>query len=163
MPEMTDPYDALTSFQKALRAGILDIHRCELDPKLFVHPDRAGGVMRLTYVYLDRKTVTAFTNFVQTEPFEGLPCFQIGYAVPPAYRKQGRATALVKAAIAEMLHGFSRNKVPEFYVEAIVGRDNLASQKVAAKVLEQVGREIVDSHSGKPALSYMKKMAAGAS
>lgn len=158
MPEMTDPYDALKSFQQAIKAGILDLHRCELDPKLFVHADKAGDAMRLTYAYIDRKTVTAFTNFVQTEPYEGFPCFQVGYAVPPAYRNQARATTVVKAAIAEMVSGFSRNGMTAFYVEAIVGRDNLASQRVAEKVLMQKGREIVDAVSGQPALSYMRRI-----
>lgn len=160
MPEMTNPYDALKSFQQAIRAGILDLHRCELDPELFVHADRAGDAMRLTYAYIDGKSVTAFTNLVQTEPYEGLPCFQVGYAVPPTYRNQGRATAVVKAAIAEMVSGFSRNGLPALYVEAIVGRDNLASQRVAEKVLMQNGREVVDSISGQPALSYMRKIGA---
>jgi len=160
MPEMTDPQDALKLFQRAFREGILELRRCSLEPDLWVHVDRVNNHFRLTYAYLDGRTVTAFAVFVQTEPHEGLPCFQVGYAVPPKFRKQGKGTAVVKSAIAEMEHGFSRTAMTSFYIEAIVGRDNVASQRVAETVLLQKGRETVDSVSGKPALAYMRKMGA---
>jgi hypothetical protein len=38
--------------------------------------------------------------FAQDGAIEGKPCFAIGYAVPEAYRNQGRAREIVKAALA---------------------------------------------------------------
>jgi hypothetical protein len=36
---MTDPFDALTSFQQALANGEIDLQAGELDPDLFVYVD----------------------------------------------------------------------------------------------------------------------------
>jgi hypothetical protein len=118
---LTDSSDALTSFQQALLDGEIQLRRDDLDPKLFVHHDSPQGKMRLTYARLDGQTVTALALVVMGDPIEGLPCFELGVAVPEEYRRQGRAKKIVEAAIAELKHGLARNKIPTFYVEAIVG------------------------------------------
>jgi len=86
---MTDPFDALTSFQQALLDGEISLQAGELDPDLFVHFDKPTGVPRITYVRLDGQTVTALALMVRTEPMHGLPCFQAGVAVPEAYGGKG--------------------------------------------------------------------------
>ncbi len=118
MARMTDPSDALTSFQKALLDGELQLRRGEIDPELFVHHDNPQGKMRLTYACLEGQTVTALAIVVMGDPIEGLPCFELGVAVPEAYRSQGRAKKTVEAAIAELKHGLARNKISTFYVPA---------------------------------------------
>jgi RimJ/RimL family protein N-acetyltransferase len=155
---MTDPTDSLNGFQKALEEGELRLHRGELDHELSVLSDRPQGAMRMTYARIQDRTVTALAVFVLTEPIEGLPCFQLGIAVPEAHRRQGRAKSIVEAAIAEMKNGFSRNKIPAFYVEAIVGADNVASQRVAAATLSDAPTAVTDQLSGLPALQYLRKV-----
>lgn len=155
---MTDPTDSLKSFQKALDDGELRLQRGELDPDLFVFADRPEGETRMTYARIEDGTVTALAVFVLTERVESLPCFQLGIAVPDTLRRQGRAKTIVEAAIAEMKNGFSRAGMPAFYVEAIVGADNLASQQVAAATLSDTPKKCMDQLSGAPALQYMRKV-----
>jgi GNAT superfamily N-acetyltransferase len=158
MPAMTDPTDSLLGFQKALDDRELHLQRGERDKELFVHADQPQGVMRLTYVRIDQGIATALAVFVIAEPLEGLPCFQLGIAVPETHRRRGLAKAIVEAAIAEMKHGFARNNIASFYIEAIVGADNIASQRVVAATLSDKPKEIIDKFSRLPALQYLRKV-----
>jgi hypothetical protein len=154
---MTDPTDALLSFQQAIREGAIQLRRGELDRELFFHLDHPNGHARFTYVRLERQTVTAFVNMTVADPIDGTPCLQIGVAVPVKYRRQGRAKNAIEAAIAELKHGFARNKISTFYVEAIVGADNEASKHVAAATISPTPIAITDEFSGLPALQYLRK------
>lgn len=159
MPAMTDPTDSLTSFQEHLPLGILPLQPCQLHPGVQVMMDEpAPGVQRFTYVTVEDGTATAMALFVNTEPMEGRMCLAIGYAVPEEYRRQGRAKAIVAAAIDELRNGFGRAGVLPIFIEAVVGRDNVASQKVAAALLSASPEEIVDEESGQPALQYVLKI-----
>ena len=155
MPEMTDPSNAMVSFQEVLSAGGLTPFPAALDRNLFVYADEAMGVARIVYVRLDGGTVTAFVNFAESEPIDGIRCFGIGYAVPKAYRGHGRAKDAVAAALAEMRHGFRRNGLSALYVEAVIGVDNLASQHVAAAAISGDPAKVTDSVSGLPAFRYL--------
>jgi hypothetical protein len=158
MPQMTDPFAALESFQEALASGGLVLRRGAIDPELFVHVDHPNGFPRFTYVRLDHRTVTALVMFVRVDPLKGSPCFQIGYAVPENYRAQGRAKDIVVAAIAELKRGLTANGVPGFYIEAIVGTDNEPSIRVAAATISTSPVQITDHFSGLPALHYVLKV-----
>jgi RimJ/RimL family protein N-acetyltransferase len=109
-------------------------------------------------VTLQNRTVTALVIFVISDPIDGTPYFQIGYAVPEAYRNQGRAKKAVSAASAELEHGLSRNRVATFHVEAIIGADNKASQKVAEETLSMTPVAVTDEVSGVPAFQYVRKI-----
>jgi hypothetical protein len=156
---MTDPSDALKSFQQALVDGEIQLQRGQIDPELFLHLDHTNGQPRFTYVRLKHQTVTALVILVIGDPIEGVPCFQIGYAVPEAYRSQGRAKNAVGAAIIELRHGLARNRIiSTFYVEAIVGTDNESSKHVAAATITTTPVEVTDQVSGLPALHYVRKI-----
>lgn len=132
---MTDPTNALQSFQQALLHGGIQLQPGVLDRDIYVYFDRPNGGSRFTYVRLAGTTVTAFVEFASCEAIEGTTCFAIGYAVPEAYRNQGRAKNAIRAAISEMQHGLGRIGLSVFYVEAIVGVDNKPSQRVAEQVI----------------------------
>jgi hypothetical protein len=155
---MTDPFDALTSFQQALLDGEISLRAGELDPDLFLHVDHPTGVPRFTYVRLARQSVTALAIMIQTEPMHGLPCFQVGVAVLEAQRGKGHAKSVVAAAIAELRHGLSRNKISSFYVEAIVSIHNEPSKRVAESTLSTTPVAVTDEVSGLPALQYVRKI-----
>jgi ribosomal protein S18 acetylase RimI-like enzyme len=155
---MTDPFDGLVSFQQALLDGEINLQAGALDPNLFLHVDRPEGVLRLTYVRLDGQSVTAFANIVETEPMHDLPCFQVGVAVPEEYRGKGYAKSVLSAAIAELKHGLSRNKIPSFYLEAIVSVDNEPSKRVAEATISASPVSVTDEFSGLPALQYVRKI-----
>ena len=156
MTQMTDPFDGLKELQKAIDARIVQMTPCELHPDICVHFDRPNGEHRFSYALIENGEIKSFAVFVIVEPLEGLPCFNVGYAVPLKYRKQGFATEILKKSADELRHGFGRNSIKEFYLEAIVGADNVGSQKLASKFFETTPRECTDSFSGKPALAYTK-------
>lgn len=155
---IVDPSLAMQSFQQELLDGRIGLQRGHLDANLFVHVDTVLGRRRLTYVRLEGKTVTALVMFVLSEPIRRIRCFAIGYAVPKSYRNQGRAKEIIKAAIAELQHGLGRNGCFVFYVEAIVGADNEASQCVAERVISNKPFAGIDQHSGLPAFQYLLKV-----
>jgi len=155
---MTDPSTALQSFQEALLNDKIELQRGTLDKDLYIYVDEPQeGHRRFTYVRLESKTVTAFVEFASCDPIKGKPCFAIGYAVPEAYRNQGRAKETVGAAILEMRHGFGRIGMV-FYVEAIVGADNKFSQRVAEKLISDTPETMTDEISGLPAFRYVLKV-----
>jgi hypothetical protein len=154
---MTDPSHALQSFQQVFLTGGMELRPGVLDSKLYLHVDDADGLTRFTYVRLEGQTITAFVLFTPCAPIEGRPCFAIGYAVPEAYRNQGRAKEAVGAALAEMRRGFGR-VWPLFYVEAIVGIDNKPSQRVAEQAISDTPIAVTDQVSGLPAFQYVLRI-----
>ncbi len=113
--------------------------------------------MRVGYVRLEGNTVRIFCNLVACDPIKGEPCFQIGYAVPEIYRRQGRARNDVSAAVRGMDVGLGGNGISTFYVEAVVGADNLAPRRVAETVISPTAAEITDALSREPALQYVRQ------
>ena len=157
MSAMTDPMDALVGFKAAYTT--LKLQAAALERDLFVHLDEpAPEVLRYTYARVVGGVVEAIALFVVVDLYEGLPCLQTGYAVDHAFRRQGRAKAVLSASIAELAHGFSRTPVEEFWVEALVGTDNEASQAVARAVLGSEGTACTDEQSGQPAIAYFRKV-----
>lgn len=154
---MTDPLNALQSFQQELLHGRIQLQRGVLDRDLYVYTDKPNGARRFTYVRLEGKVVTAFVEFVSWEPIEGIPCCAIGYAVPEAYRNQGRAKEAIRAAISEMQNGLGKH-ISVFYVEAIVGADNKPSQRVAEQVISNTPVAVTDKISGLPSFQYVRRV-----
>lgn len=163
MPTLTDPHNALLSFQRALQNHAVAPQPGELDPSVLVYADQPNGVLRLTYVRLEGQKVAALVSFIESEPIEpGVPCYGIGYALHQKYRQQGRAKSLVEAAVKELRNGLGRNRVSALHVEAIVGVDNVGSQHVAASTLTPVATPGIDQYSGVPILQYVRKVKTGA-
>lgn len=158
MPKMTDPSDALISFQQAYLTGKIPLQKGELDPNVYVHMDRPNGEIRLTYVRLIDRAVTAIVIFVQCDPLENLPCFSIGYAVPEPFRRKGLAKTTIRSAIEEMKMGLKRNGVSSFYIEAIVGDNNEASRSLAEQTISKTSKSVVDQFSGQAAQQYLLKV-----
>jgi hypothetical protein len=57
-----------------------------------------------------------------------------------------------------MQAGLARNGHPEFYLDAIVSADNLASQKIAQQLISDKPRAITEGQSGLPAFKYIRKV-----
>lgn len=155
---MTDPSDALASMQAALAQDAIALEPGALDHSIGLHVDAPNGRPRFNYVRLENGVATALAMFATMQPYDGAPCFQTGYAVASAYRGQGRAEALLKDAIAEMRTGLARANITRFFIEAVVGKDNLASQRIAERVLSSSPRAIVDQVSQLPALHFLHEI-----
>ncbi|MGE3433483.1 MAG: GNAT family N-acetyltransferase [Ramlibacter sp.] len=132
---LPDIAGALRSLQEAFSAGAIRLQPGALDPELFVHMDRPNGELRLTYVRLRGKKVTAMVQFIPCDPVEDEPCFNVGWAVPENLRGQGRSGEAFIAAVKEMRHGFASHGMDAFWIEGVVGEDNVASQRVAERVI----------------------------
>jgi RimJ/RimL family protein N-acetyltransferase len=155
---MTDPMNALQSFQEEFLLGNLELKTGVLDPNLYIRFDAPKGEIRVTYARLEGKTVTALVSFAESDPIDGISCYSIGYAVPEEYRKQGRAKEIVIAAISELQHGLAGSGQTVFYVEAVVRADNMASRRVAEQVISKKPTPITEEISGLPAFHYIRKI-----
>lgn len=155
MPDMVDPSDSLISFQDAFTKKQITLSSCVVHPEMKVLLDNAEGTPRITYALLDGEKIKGIAIYVPVEAIDGMPCFGLGYAVAEQYRKQGVATEIVQKSLDEMRTGFKKS-LPKFYVEAIVGIDNRASNKVASKLIAETPIACNDTYSGKPAQQYLR-------
>ena len=155
-----DPIEALNSFQTEYNAGRVKVKPCEFHKEIFVNSDNPKGTIRLTYIRLDRDQITAMAILVDAKPVDGEICFSLAYATPKKHRNLGLATATSIAAIEELSHGLSKHGIKSIHVEAVIGKDNIASQHVAMKVLTPFGEDATDSHSGDAAVHYIRRISA---
>jgi hypothetical protein len=153
--QLADPMDALVSLQREVRRG-MPTHATSQGPEIKVVLDQPNGITRYTYARIEHGRVKAIALFVHHEPIDGIPCFNIGYAVPEAYRRRGWAKQIVEAGIQELSKGLGRHGVNQFYVEAVVGKDNIASLNVANTLISDNPIEGSDSESGQPVLCYTR-------
>lgn len=155
---MTDPMNALKSFQEVLAAGGISPERGRLHSDLLVLLDHPNGAPRFTYALIDGGSVIALATFAPADPMEGSPCFNVGYAVDESHRSRGRGKQVVRKAFDELTSGFKNAGVPHLYVEAIVSASNEASKKVASEVFSNSPTPCTDSVSGQPALQYVRQL-----
>lgn len=158
MAVMVDPHIGFVSFQEAVRAGTIQLAKCASHPDLYMfHDTPEPGVQRLTYALVAGDLAKAYAVYVLAEPLNGKPCFGVGYATDVEYRGQGVATEVVRLSMADLQKNMaSKLRSPGFYVEAIIGADNLASQAVAVRTLNDKPKQTKDKESGQPALQYVK-------
>lgn len=153
---MVDMSAAMESFQGALDQKIISPIRGELDHDLHVLQDIAGGLVRMTYVYIANSRVTAFASIAQCDPIDGMPCFQIGYAVAEDHRGKGLAKKITAAAMEEFSNGITRNGAENYVIEAAVGINNEASLAVARAVIAETGTDATDHNTGQPIKLFHK-------
>lgn len=161
MSTIVNPMDALKTFEPALKRGELEVEPGRLDTSLIVHHDRPNGEMRITYAKMNGSTVSALAIIIPADRYEGLPVFQIGYAVPQHLRKRGLAKGIAQSAMNEFTAGMAGAGIKHFFFEAIVGVKNIGSQKVAAHVIGGEPKEITDKASGEAALQYFMEVGSG--
>lgn len=161
MPAMANPFLALASFQQAYLSGDIKPLRCKGHDELHVFQDTPEpGVLRLTYALITQSgKVRGYTIFIPAEPIEGCPCFGVGYAVAEDERGKGIAQAMLESSIQELRNGIRpglAGQVPGFHVEALVGVDNIASNKVASNVLNDAPEQTTEDISGESAMHYKR-------
>lgn len=158
MPQMTDPMNALVSLQQALNQRSVFLQPCEIHKELRVLADQPNGRSRITYAKMNKEIVEAVALVVLTEPIEGVPCFQLGYAVIESMRRQKLASSTVAQAVDELRNGMRRQGVAQFYLEAVVSPSNVPSNKLAQRLLSDSPVSCNDVFSGEPALQYLRKV-----
>lgn len=158
MTSMTDPMNALNQFQKAFEEGLIPVQTGRLDQTVLFAPDHVNGRARFNYMRAQGKTLIALVMFVQDGVENGDPVFSIGYAVADEYRGRGLAKSTLLAALAEFSSGLASANIPAIQVEAVISLNNLASQAIAAAVLDDTPSSITDSVSDEPALLYSRRV-----
>lgn len=152
---MANPIDGLKNLQFALNQG-LSLKTCELYPELNMIFDRPNGCDRLTYALIESGIIKSFTTLILAQPLQTKPCFNIGYATAKSFQSTGLASEVVEKSICELKNGFQRYNIKEFYIEAVISLDNIASLKVANKIISNERTTIIDSLSGEKVYYYKR-------
>lgn len=156
--DMVNPMDGLKELQKALDNGF-NVNPCEIYSDLSMVVDTPDNKARITYIKTDsNNSIISYCVYVSADPVEGIPCFNIGYAVPKKYQNEGLGSEIIKKSIDELKNGLKRNGRNEFYIEAIIGVDNHVSQKLAQKYISSESKKVTDSYSKQPAYQFLGKV-----
>lgn len=155
---MVDPMDALLSLQPAIESHRVELQPCALFTDLALLIDYPNGHKRTTYVRQPDGVAAAIVMVAEVDPYEGLPCFQLGYAVLTTHRGRGIGLRIVEDAIAELRHDLKRAGLKAFYVEAVVSPSNVPSNKIASRLIAATPSLITDMDSGEPALQYLRRI-----
>ncbi|MCT9356981.1 GNAT family N-acetyltransferase [Acinetobacter baumannii] len=149
---------AFNEFSNAFDKKIIDLHQCGISKDLYLHADQPQGTVRLTYAMFsdDKKTVTAIAIIHFSEHYEnGMSKWSIGWCVNPDYRNQQLGTTITKLALDEFVKNMKPNLPSDFYIEASVDPENIASRKIAEKLIGN--EEVVKGEDGLESYSYLKK------
>lgn len=152
MATASDSSAALHAFQRDLDR--LALTPSATDPGLFYHLDEPQGVTRLAFARLQGRTVTALAVFFASDPAGGVLVFHGFYAVPEAYRNQGRAKDILASALRQMAQGIGQTGLDAIRVHLLVDAENTPAQRVAAAVLSSSPATVTDQATGRPALLY---------
>ncbi len=153
MPVITNPMEALNSFQVEVKRG-LPVEQCATNRDLSVMYDEPNGKPRYSYAKIEWGKVKAFVMFVLDTPINEIPTFNIGYAVPEFYQNKGFGREIVRKSIEEFSGGLAGAGIRRIYVRAVVDLFNDSSNKIARDLLSPSPEEIIDDISGKRAFHY---------
>ena len=157
MATASDSSAALESFQRDLDR--LSLTPSATDPGLFYHLDEPLGAVRLAFARLQGRTVTALAAFFASDPVDGVMVFHGFFAVPEAYRNQGRAKDILKSALRQMAQGIAQTSVGAIRVVLVVDAEHTVAQRVAAAVISADPKTVKDEATGRPALLYAATLA----
>lgn len=149
---------AFNEFSNAFDKKIIDLHQCGNSKDLYLHADQPEGTVRLTYAMFsdDKKTVTAMAIIHFTERYaNGMSKWSIGWYVNPDYRSKGLGANITKLALDEFVKNMKPNLPSDFYIEASVDPENIASNKIAEKLIGN--KEVVKDENGIESYSYLKE------
>lgn len=153
---MADPMSALVSFQKEILAGMPTVASAD-SPNIRVFRDELNGKTRFSYARVEQGQVRSLVMFVSGGTKNGVPCFDVGYAVAAPWRGGGYAKEILAQGIKELSAGLRQaTGLSAFWIVAVIGAENYASQSVAKSALSDTTEKIVDELSGLPALLFRR-------
>jgi GNAT superfamily N-acetyltransferase len=155
---MTDPMNGLLSFQEALLQKLIEPRPGQFNSSLSVLEDNPNGELRVTHARVVEEAVHGTVMYCVVDPVGRIPCFSVGYAVSEEQRRQGVGASLLQESIEELRREMFRVGVKDFYIEAIVGINNDASNGLASKILSHDPVRTTDKVSGEPAFQYLKRI-----
>lgn len=151
---MADPMSALLSFQKEVSAG-MPTAGVVGSPNIRVFRDEPNGKTRFSYARVDEGQVRSLAMFVSGGAMDGIPCFDVGYAVAPPWRGCGYAKEIVIQGIKELSVGLRQaTGLTAFWIVAVIDPENHVSKSLAMCTLSTTPESILDEFSGLPALVF---------
>ncbi|MBE8578453.1 hypothetical protein [Vibrio sp. OPT18] len=143
----------------------IDKNSIELEPgrmfdDVYSHFDKPDGVPRVTYVMFSpsiKNEVIARCAIILERSIDGVGVWSIDWAVKDSYRGQGFGTAIATKASLEFTNGMKPQIQNGFYFEAIVSKNNLASNQIASKLLGNV-KTITNPETKEIVNNYMTKL-----
>lgn len=153
---MADPMSALLSFQKEVSAGMSTV-ASNGSPNIRVFRDELNEKTRFSYARIVHGQVRSLVMFVSGGVKNDVPCFDVGYAVATQFRGLGYAKEIVEQGVKELSVGLRQaTGLSEFWLVAVIGMENFASQSVAKSTLSNTFEQVVDEFSGLPALVFRR-------
>jgi GNAT superfamily N-acetyltransferase len=158
---MIDPSIPLKSFEKAVnkKDKALTIRLSELDLTyriVFDNPE--PDVTRITIGKFWGRNLIGYVQVVPAEDIEGVPAFGLGWAVSESHQRKGYGKQIVEQAVIEVKDLFAKKGLHDFWLEAIVGDTNKASNKVAVHSFGPHVKHSFDTNSGAPIFQYWKRI-----
>ena len=150
--------NGLLSFQEALSQQLITPRPGQFNSSLSVMEDNPNGELRITHARIVAEEVHGTVMYCVVDPVDLIPCFSVGYAVSEERRRQGVGATLLQESIEELRRKMFRVGVKDFYIEAIVGINNVASNGLATKILARDPVSTTDKVSGEPAFQYLKRI-----
>lgn len=130
--------EGLKQIAIAIKDRSISLEKGRIFDDVYVHADRPQGVSRVAYVMFSptvENQVIARCVMVFDRLRDGVPSFQIDWAVLPQYRKQNWGKTVATKALAEFTSGMKKGLPDGFYIEAIVDEENDASKKIGRSLL----------------------------
>lgn len=158
---MIDPSIPLKSFEKAVnkKDKTLTIRFSERDPTFRIVLDNPDSdVTRITVARFWGRDLLGYVQVVPAEDIEGVPAFGFGWAVPERHRRKGYCGQIVEQTFIEVKDLFAKKGLHDFWLEAIVGDTNEASNKVAVRSFGAPVNHSFDTQSGAPIFQYWKRI-----
>lgn len=146
---------AFQEFSNAFDKKTIDLHQCSNSKDMYVHADQPNGVFRFTYAILseEKKAVMAIAIIHFSKRFEDDESkWSIGWYVHPDYRNKKLGQTITQLALEEFEKNMRIQLPSNFYIEAVVDAQNIASRKIAEKL---IGNE--EAVNNKESYSYLKK------
>lgn len=151
--------EGLRQIAIAIKEGSITLERGRIFDDIHVHGDMPNGISRITYVMFSpsvQNQVIARCVILHDRTQNGMPIWQIDWAVLNQYRGKGVGTSVATKALTEFTSGMKGILKAGFFVEAVVEEGNEASKKIARELL---GNEkvIINKVTGAHVHNFLKR------
>jgi len=154
--------EGLKQISIAIKNKSIFLEKGRIFDDIYVHLDKPLGVPRTAYVVFSpsvQNQVIARCVIIFDRVQDGIPTFQIDWAVLPQYRKQNWGTTVATKALTEFASGMGKAMPTGFHIEAVVDENNETSKKIARSLIG--GEEILfNKQTQSNVHSFLKKFPA---
>lgn len=154
--------EGLRQVAVAIKNGAIEVQRGKVFDDIYAHVDTPSGTPRLTYVMFNpsvKTDVIARCVILLDRAQNGVPIWQIDWAVSGQHRGKGLGETIASKAMGEFTSGMKGKLQSGFAIEAIVDDGNEASKKIARSLLG--GEEVIfNKETGRNVHSFLKRFSA---